>query len=159
MSMKTKLMDDLKASMKSGEKLKLSVIRSIQSTLKNREIDDRVKPVDPKDTRTQDQKDDESVMSVIKSLVKQRKDSIEQFKAGGRQDLVDQKMSELAVLESYLPQQMERAEVEAIVAEAVQSSGAKGPKDMGAVMKLVIAKTQGRADGKLVSELVKARLQ
>jgi uncharacterized protein len=157
--MKQKLMDDLKAAMKSGDKLKLSVIRNVQSTLKNKEIDDRVKPVDPNDKRTPDQKDDESVMAVLKSLVKQRKDSIEQFTAGGRQDLVDQEKAELSVLESYLPQQMSREEIEAIVSEAVQSTGAKGPKEMGAVMKIVIAKTQGRADGKLVSELVKAKLQ
>ena len=159
MAMKQKLMDDLKAAMKSGDKLKLSVIRGVQSALKNKEIDDRVKPVDPKDTRTQDQKDDESVLAVLKTLVKQRKDSIEQFKAGGRQDLVDQEAAELTVLESYLPQQMDRAELEAIVTEVVQSTGAKGPKEMGNVMKMVMAKTQGRADGKLVSELVKAKLQ
>jgi uncharacterized protein YqeY len=158
-SLKTKLMDDLKSSMKSGDKLKLSVIRNVQSALKNKEIDDRVKPADPNDKRTQDQKDDESVLSILKTLVKQRKDSIEQFKAGNRQDLVDQEASELKVLESYLPQQMDRAAVEAIVTEAIASTGAKSAKEMGAVMKAVLAKTQGAADGKLVSELVKAKLQ
>jgi uncharacterized protein YqeY len=158
-SLKTKLMDDLKASMKSGEKVKLSVIRNIQSTLKNREIDDRVKPVDPQDKRTQDQKDDESFLSVVKTLVKQRKDSIEQFKAGGRQDLVDQESAELVVLESYLPQQIGRDELEKIVVAAISSTGAQSAKDMGNVMKEVLAKTKGAADGKLVSELVKAKLQ
>jgi uncharacterized protein YqeY len=158
-SLKTKLMDDLKASMKSGDKLKLSVIRNVQSALKNKEIDDRVKPIDPNDKRTQDQKDDEAVLGVLKTLAKQRKDSIEQFKAGRRQDLVDQESSELKVLESYLPQQMDRAAVEAIVTEAIASTGAKSAKEMGAVMKVVLAKTQGAADGKLVSELVKAKLQ
>jgi uncharacterized protein YqeY len=158
-SLKTKLMDDLKTSMKSGDKLRLSVIRMVQSTLKNKEIDDRVKPENPNDKRTQDQKDDENVTGVLKTLVKQRKDSIEQFKAGGRQDLVDQETAELKILESYLPQQMGRDEVEKIVSEAVTASGASSAKDMGAVMKLVMAKTQGRADGKLISELVKAKLQ
>ncbi len=159
MSLKAKLMDDLKASMKSGDKLKLSVIRNVQSALKNKEIEDRVKPADANDKRTQEQKDDEAVLAVLKTLVKQRKDSIEQFKAGGRQDLVDQESSELKVLESYLPQQMDRSAVEAIVIEAIASTGAKSAKEMGAVMKAVLAKTQGAADGKLVSELVKAKLQ
>src|SRR5437868_3451279 len=126
-------MDDLKASMKNGDKVRLSVIRMVQSTLKNREIDDRVKPVDPNDKRTQEQKDDESVLAVLKTLVKQRKESIEQFKAGGRQDLVDQETNELKVLESYMPQQMDRAQVEAIVAEAIKETGATTAKDMGAV--------------------------
>src|SRR5690242_2847702 len=152
-------MDDLKAAMKSGDKVRLSVIRMVQSSLKNKEIDDRVKPADPNDKRTQDQKDDESVLAVLKTLVKQRKDSIEQFTAGGRQDLVDQETAELKIIEGYLPQQMGRPEVEAIVAAAIQESGAKTAKEMGAVMKIVIAKTQGRADGKLISELVKAKLQ
>src|ERR1700683_3101481 len=152
-------MEDLKAAMKSNDKLKLSVVRNIQSALKNKEIDDRVKPADPADKRTQDQKDDESVLGIIKTLVKQRKDSIEQFKAGGRQDLVDQEASELKVLESYLPQQLSREAIEAIVVEAISSIGAKTAKDMGAVMKAVLAKTQGAADGKIVSELVKAKLQ
>ena len=159
MSLKTKIMEDLKAAMKSNDKLKLSVVRNIQSALKNKEIDDRVKPADPADKRTQDQKDDESVLGIIKTLVKQRKDSIEQFKAGGRQDLVDQEASELKVLESYLPQQLSREAIEAIVVEAISSIGAKTAKDMGAVMKAVLAKTQGAADGKIVSELVKAKLQ
>ena len=152
-------MDDLKASMKNGDKVRLSVIRMVQSTLKNREIDDRVKAVDPNDKRTPDQKDDDNVMAVLKTLVKQRKESIEQFTAGGRQDLVDQESAELKVLESYMPQQMGKEELEKIVAEAVATTGAKGPKEMGTVMKAVLAKTQGRADGKLVSELVKAKLQ
>lgn len=159
MALKSKMMDDLKASMKSGDKIRLSVIRNIQSTLKNKEIDDRVKAVDPTDKRTPDERDDDNVLATLKTLVKQRKDSIEQFKAGGRQDLVDQEAAELKILEEYMPQQMGRPEVEAIVAAAIQESGAKSAKEMGAVMKLVMAKTQGRADGKLISELVKAKLQ
>ena len=159
MSLKTKITDDLKAAMRSGDKLTLSVVRMVQSTLKNKEIDERVKPVDPNDKRTQDQKDDESVLAVIKTLVKQRKESIEQFKAGGRQDLVDQETAELKILESYMPQQMGRAELETVVAEIIKATGASTQKDMGLVMKAVQAKTQGRADNKIVSELVKAKLQ
>ncbi|MDZ4676000.1 MAG: GatB/YqeY domain-containing protein [Oligoflexia bacterium] len=152
-------MDDLKASMKNGDKLRLSVIRMVQSTLKNKEIDDRVKPEDPNDKRTPEQRDDENVLAVFKTLLKQRKDSIEQFAAGGRQDLVDQETAEMKIIESYLPQQMGREEIEKIVTEAVSSAGATSAKEMGAVMKIVMAKTQGRADGKLISELVKAKLQ
>ncbi len=152
-------MTDLKEAMKSGDKLKLSVIRMLQSSVKNKEIDDRVKPADPNDKRTQDEKDDETVLGVIKTSVKQRKDSIEQFKAGGRQDLVDQETAELKLLESYLPQQMPRDQVEAIVAEVIKATGATSAKEMGAVMKGVMAKTQGRADNKVVSEIVKSKLQ
>lgn len=159
MSLKTKLMDDLKTSMKSGDKVRLSVIRMVQAALKNKEIDERVKPADPKDSRSQDQKDDDSVMTVIKTLVKQRKDSIEQFTAGNRQDLVDQETAELKILESYLPSQMSSDEVAAVVSDVIKSTGASSAKDMGAVMKAVIAQTKGRADGKLISELVKAKLQ
>jgi uncharacterized protein YqeY len=158
-ALKTKILDDIKASMKNGDKVRLSVVRMVQSTLKNKEIDDRVKPVDPNDKRSQEQKDDESVLAVLKTLVKQRKDSIEQFTAGGRQDLVDQETAELKILEEYLPQQLGRPEVEAIVTAAIQESGATTAKEMGAVMKIIMAKTQGRADGKLISELVKAKLQ
>ena len=158
MSLKSQLMDELKAAMKSGDKVKVSVIRMIQSSLKNKEIDDRVK-TDTNDKRTQDQIDDENVLSVLKTMVKQRKDSIEQFKAGGRQDLVDQETGELKVIESYLPQQLGREAVEAMVAEAISATGATTAKDMGAVMKAVMAKSQGRADNKLVSELVKSRLK
>jgi uncharacterized protein YqeY len=157
-ALKTRLMDDLKTAMRSGDKIRLSVIRMVQSTLKNKEIDDRVKPVDPNDKRTPEQRDDENVTATLKSLVKQRKDSIEQFSAGNRQDLVDQETAELKILEEYLPQQMGRPELEAIVAAAVAESGATSAKEMGAVMKIVMAKTQGRADGKMISEIVKSKL-
>src|ERR1700722_17936651 len=116
--------------MRSGDKVRLSVIRGIQSTLKNKEIDDRVKPADPNDKRSQDQKDDESVLGVLKTLVKQRKESIEQFTAGGRQDLVDQETVELKVLESYMPQQLGRAEIETLVAAAIKETGASSAKEM-----------------------------
>ncbi len=159
MALKQKLYDDLKASMKNGDKVRLSVIRMVQSTLKNREIDDRVKPADPNDKRTPEQKDDENVLSVLKTLLKQRKDSIEQFAAGGRQDLVDQETAEMKILESYLPQQMTREELEPVVSAMIQATGASTAKDMGTVMKAVMAKIQGRADGKLISDLVKAKLQ
>lgn len=151
-------MDDLKAAMKSGDKIKLSTIRMVQSAVKNKEIDERVKASDPNDKRTQEQKEDESIIQVLKTLVKQRKDSIEQFKAGGRQDLADQEALELTVIEAYLPQMMSKEQVEALVAQAITETKASSAKDMGLVMKAVMAKAQGMADGKLISEVVKSRL-
>ncbi|MCC6278134.1 MAG: GatB/YqeY domain-containing protein [Oligoflexia bacterium] len=159
MALKAQLSEDLKASMKGGDKVKLGVIRMIQSAVKNKEIDERVKPQDPNDKRTADQKEDELIQAVLKTMAKQRRESIEQFKAGGRQDLVDQETAELKVIESYLPQQLPRDQVEAIVAEVIKSTGASGPKEMGNVMKAVLAKVAGKADNKLVSEIVKAKLQ
>lgn len=152
------MMDDLKAAMKSGDKIKLSTIRMVQSAVKNKEIDERVKASDPNDKRTQEQKEDESIIQVLKTLVKQRKDSIEQFKAGGRQDLADQEALELTVIEAYLPQMMSKEQVEALVAQAITETKASSAKDMGLVMKAVMAKAQGMADGKLISEVVKSRL-
>lgn len=151
-------MEDLKAAMKSGDKIKLSTIRMVQSAVKNKEIDERVKAADPNDKRTEDQKADELIISVLKTLVKQRKDSIEQFVAGGRQDLADQEKAELKVIESYLPQMMSKEQVEALVAQAITETKASSAKDMGLVMKAVMAKAQGMADGKLISEVVKSKL-
>lgn len=148
MGLREQLMADLKESMKSGDKVKLGAVRMIQSAIKYKETEDRSKPVD-----------DNVIISILKTMVKQRKDSIEQFTAGGRLDLVDQEKAELAVIENYLPQQMPREEVEKIVAQVLAETGAKSQKEMGAVMKAVMAATQGRADGKLVQELVKAKLQ
>lgn len=150
MSLRQKLNDDLKASMKSGDKLRLSVIRMVQSAVKNKEIDYRGKDNVPSE--------DEIVLSVLRTLVKQRKESIDQFQKGGRPDLVEAEQAELKVVESYLPAQMSREDVEKIVVEAIASTGATSAKDMGSVMKAVLAKTQGLADGKVVSELVKSRL-
>lgn len=154
MSLKKQLLDDLKAAMKGGDKLRLSVIRMVQAAVKNKEIDARGK----EDNRPQDQKDDENVLGVLKTFVKQRKEAIEQFTAGGRQDLVDQEKAELEILQDYLPQQMSSEELEKIVAAVISESGATSKKDMGKVMKEVIAKTQGQADNKVISELVKAKL-
>jgi uncharacterized protein YqeY len=157
--LKAKMMEDLKAAMKGGDKVKLSTIRQIQSTVKNKEIDNRVVAVDPNDKRTQEQKDDDMIISILKTLVKQRKDSIEQFTAGGRADLVAQEEAELKIVESYLPQMMSRDQIESIVAQAISDTKASSAKDMGLVMKAVMAKTQGLADGKVISEVVKSKLQ
>ena len=118
----------------------------LNAALKNKQIDKR-RPLS-----------EEEVVETIRSLIKQRKDSIEQFAKGGRQDLVDKETAEVAVLEVYLPQPLPREELEALVREAVASTGAQGAKDMGKVMKALIPMVGGRADGKLISELVKNSL-
>lgn len=142
-----KIMNEIKEAMKSKDTLKLSTLRFLQAAVKNREIELRPNPIN-----------DEEVMIVIKKLVKQRKESIEQYKAGNRQDLVDQEAAELKILETYLPAQMTREQVEKLVVDVMTALSAKTIKDMGPVMKEVLARSGGSADNKLVSELVRAKL-
>jgi len=138
---------DVKSAMIAKDSLKLTTLRFLQAAIKNREIEVRPNAI------TGDE-----VMGVIKKLVKQRKESIEQYQAGGRKDLADQEAAELKILEAYLPAQMDRAQVEKIVADVMAALGAKTIKDMGPVMKEVQARTAGAADGKMVSEIVRAKL-
>lgn len=147
MEIREKLTADVKAAMIAKDSLKLGALRMLQAAIKNREIDMRPDPI------TSDE-----VMAVIKKLVKQRKESIDQFQQAGRQDLVDQESAELKVLEVYLPAQMGREQIEALVTEVIAALGAKTVKDMGPVMKEVIAKSGGAADNKIVSEVIKAKL-
>jgi uncharacterized protein len=144
--LKERLNQDMKDSLKAHDSARLSAIRMIISAVRNKEIDSR------KDM------DDEGVLSVLSTSAKQRRESIEQYEKAGRQDLVDKEKAELEVIMSYMPQQMGRAEIEALVKEAVAESGAAGPADMGKVMKVLMPKVKGRADGKLVNEVVKAVL-
>jgi len=146
MALKEQLDADLKAAMREKEALKLSVIRMLKSAVKYREIE-LMKPLD-----------DAGVQGVISSEIKRRRDSVEQYRAGNRQDLVDKEEAEIAILQGYLPAQLSEAELRAKIDAAVAKAGAQGPKDMGAVMKALMPEVQGRADGKVVSELVKARL-
>jgi uncharacterized protein YqeY len=146
MGLKESLDQDLKAAMRERAQLKLDTIRMLKSAIKYREIE-LMKPLD-----------DAGIQGVIASEVKRRRDSVEQYKAGNRQDLADKEEAEIAILQGYLPQQLTADEVKAKVEEAVKKVGAQGPKDMGAVMKALMPEVQGRADGKVVSELVKARL-
>ena len=118
----------------------------VKSAIKYREIE-LMKPLD-----------DAGIEGVVANEIKRRRDSVEQYKAGNRQDLADKEAAEIAILQAYLPQQLTEAELRAKVDEAVKKVGAQGPKDMGAVMKALMPEVQGRAEGKLVSELVKARL-
>ncbi|OGW39873.1 MAG: glutamyl-tRNA amidotransferase [Nitrospirae bacterium GWD2_57_9] len=146
MGLRENIDSNLKEAMKSGAKDKVSTLRMLNAALKNKQIDKR-RPLT-----------DEEVIETVRSLIKQRKDSIEQFAKGGRQDLVDKETAEVGVLEEYLPQQLSREEVDAKIRTVIAETGAQGPKDMGKVMKALIPVLGGRADGKLVSELVKNAL-
>jgi uncharacterized protein len=146
MSVKDQLDHDLKAAMREKAQLRLDTIRMLKSAIKYREIE-LMKPLD-----------DAGVQAVIASEIKRRRDSVEQYRAGNRPDLADKEDQELRILQAYLPQQLTADELRAKVDEAVARAGAQGMKDMGAVMKALLPEVQGRAEGKTVSDLVKARL-
>jgi uncharacterized protein YqeY len=146
MALKDQLDADLKASMRDKDAVRLSVIRMLKSAIKYREIE-AMKPLD-----------DAGVLQVVSGEIKRHKDSVEQFRAGNRPELVQKEEAEIAVLQGYLPAQLGEAELRALVEAAVVKAGASGPRDMGAVMKALLPDVQGKADGRLVSELVKARL-
>ena len=146
MTIKEKLKADMIAAMKSKEKERLDTIRFVQAAVKRVEVDTR------KDL------DDAALIGILSNLSKQRKDSIEQFRKGGREDLATKEEAELKILQSYMPEQMSASELEAIVVAAIQESGAQTPREMGVVMKLVMAKTAGRAEGSAISDMVKKKL-
>lgn len=146
MALKERLDADLKSAMREKDALKLSVIRMLKSAIKYREIE-IMKPLD-----------DAGVTTVLSSEIKRRRDSVEQYRAGNRQDLVEKEEAEIVILQAYLPAQLSDDELRAKVDAAIATTGAKGPKDMGAVMKALLPDVQGRADGKVVSEMVKTRL-
>ena len=146
MGLREQIDSDIKDAMKSGAKEKVSALRMLSAALKNKQIEKRAPLTDGE------------VADTVRSLIKQRKDSIEQFGKGGRQDLVDKEAAEVVFLEVYLPQQMPREEIEKIVREVIEQTGAQGAKDMGKVMKALVPVLAGRADNKLVSELVKGSL-
>lgn len=147
MELREKIMADIKSAMVSKDTVKLNTLRFLNAQIKNKEIDSRPNPITADD-----------VMAVVKKLVKQRKESIEQFSAAGRNDLADAETAELKVLESYLPAQMTREQVEALVTEVIAATGAKTIKEMGLVIKETQARAAGTADGKTISEVVKAKL-
>jgi uncharacterized protein YqeY len=146
MPLRDQLNEDMKSAMKAREADKLAAIRLLLSEVKRREVDERVTL------------DDAGVISVVEKMIKQRKDSISQFEKAARQDLADKEKFEVGILEAYLPQQLSPAEIDAIIAEAVAATGAKGAADMGKVMGVVKPKLAGRADMGKVSALVKASL-
>jgi uncharacterized protein len=146
MSLKERITDDMKAAMRSGEKERLGVIRMITSAIKQREVDERITL------------DDAQVLSVLEKMIKQRKESLVQFQAGNRQDLVDKEAAEITLLQGYLPAQLSDAEIEGLIKDAIAASGAAGIKDMGKVMAIIKSKAQGRADLGSVGAKIKARL-
>jgi uncharacterized protein YqeY len=145
-TIKERLSGLMKSSMKSGDKETLSFVRNLHAAVRKKEIDDRV------------DLDDTAVLKIINTQVKQRQDSIEQFKVGNRADLVAKEEAELKFLQSFMPKQLTEDEVKEIVNWAVTEAKATGPKDMGQVMKLLMPKVQGLADGKLVNQLVRDRI-
>jgi uncharacterized protein YqeY len=148
MGLRERLDADLKAAMKGKDELKLSVVRMLKSAVKYREVEGE-KAVTL---------DEGGILQVVATEIKRRRDSVEQYRAGGREDLARKEEAEIAILQGYLPAQLSEAELRAKVDEVVARLGAKGPKDMGAVMKALLAELQGRAEGKAVSDLVKQRL-
>jgi len=146
MPLKDRITDDMKAAMRAKDAPRLLTIRGLLAALKQKEVDERV------------ELDDTAVIAIVDKLIKQRKDSIAQFAAGGRTDLVDKESAELRVLEAYLPQRLSADEIAAAVARIVAAVGASGPADMGKAMAAVKAELAGNADMAMVSAAVKAAL-
>jgi uncharacterized protein YqeY len=146
MGLEERLIEEIKAAMKSSDKLRLSTIRMIRSTIKNKEIELR-KPLD-----------DETIQRVIQGMVRKGEESLEQFRLGGRMDLVEKESKEIEVLKSFLPQSLTQEEVIKIIYQTIEETQVTSLKDLGKVMKSVMPKLQGKADGKLINQLVKERL-
>ena len=146
MSLKEQITEDMKAAMRAKDSGRLATIRLLTAAIKQKEVDERIDV------------SDEQVLAIIEKMNKQRKDSISQFEAGGRQDLADIEKAELAILSTYMPAALSEAEVQAEVAAAVSAVGAAGPQDMGKVMGVLKPKLAGRADMTAVSVMVKAAL-
>jgi len=146
MTLKSTIQDDMKSAMKAGDKDRLKVVRLILSEIKQVEVDKRIEMDDP------------AVLAVLEKMVKQRRDSVSQFVAGGREDLAAIERAEIEVIEAYLPEPLDAAELEQIIADAIRDTGADSMRDMGKVMAAIKAKAQGRADIGAVSGIVKARL-
>ena len=146
MSLKERITEDMKAAMRSGDKDRLGTIRMVQAAIKQREVDERIVL------------DDAQVLSAVEKMIKQRREAIAQFEAGGRADLVAKEAAELAILQAYLPEQLSDAEIDALVAAAISETGASSVKDMGKVMAIVKTRAAGRADMGVVGARIKARL-
>ena len=146
MGLEERLVEEMKQAMKSEEKLRLSTIRMIRSAVKNKEIELREKLRD------------EEVHRVIQGMVRKGEESLEQFRMGGRMDLVEKEEKEIEILKSFLPQSLSQEEVLRIIDQAIEEAQASSLKDLGKVMKSVMPRLQGKADGKLINQLVKERL-
>lgn len=148
MSFLKKIEDDMKTAMKARESFRLGVLRLIKAAVKQKELEP------PIHTLT-----DPEVVALLSTLVKQRRDSVEQYTKGGREDLAANESAEIAVIQEYLPKALDESELEAMILAAMAACGASGPQDMGKVMKELKDKTAGRVDGKVLSDKVKAALQ
>ena len=146
MTLKERITEDMKTAMRAGQKERLGTIRLALAAIKQREVDERITL------------DDSQVLAALEKMIKQRKEAISQFEAGGRADLVAREQAELVVLQAYLPAQMSDAELDALISEAVAATGATSIKDMGKVMGIVKAKAQGKADMGAVSARIKQKL-
>ena len=146
MSLKVRITEDMKAAMKAKDAQRLGTVRLLLSAMKQREVDERIELADA------------DILAILEKMLKQRRDSIAQYEAGGRQDLADVEKFEISVLSGYMPQQLGAEEVAAAVAEAITAAGATGPQDMGKVMAVLKPKLAGKADIGAVSALVKAKL-
>jgi len=146
MGLKDRIQDDMKTAMRGGDKERLGTVRLILAAIKQREVDERVVL------------EDSQVLAVLEKMGKQRRESILQFEAGARSDLVAKEAAELAIISSYLPAQLGEAELDALITEAIVSTGASSIKDMGKVMAQIKSRAQGRADMAAVGTRIKARL-
>jgi uncharacterized protein YqeY len=146
MSLKERISEDMKAAMRAKDTERLGTIRMVQAAIKQREVDERITL------------DDAQVLAVLEKMIKTRKESVEQFKSGGRTDLVEKETKEIALLQAYLPAQLSEAELDAIIADAIAQSGAASVKDMGKAMAIVKQKAAGRADMGAVSAKLKSKL-
>jgi uncharacterized protein YqeY len=147
MSLLQKLDNDLKTSLKTSDRLRVSVLRLAKAAIKNKEIEQR------------GVLSDDDILTVLYSLSKQRRESIEQFSKGGREDLAEQERQELLILQSYMPRQLSSAEIDSMIIESIQESSAAGIKDMSKVLRILMPRIKGIADGKFVSQRVKELLE
>jgi hypothetical protein len=146
MALRERITEDMKSAMRAGDKERLGTIRLALAAIKQREVDERITLDDPQ------------VLSVLEKMIKQRREAITQFASGGRADLVSKETAEIGVLQAYLPAQMNPAEIDALITEAIAATGAASIKDMGKVMAAVKPKAQGRADLGAVSARIKQKL-
>jgi len=146
MALKDRLTEDMKTAMRAADKERLGTVRLALAAIKQREVDERVNL------------DDAQILGVLEKMIKQRREAIVQFQSGGRADLVAKETAEIAVLQQYLPAQMDEAQIDALIAEAIQSTGAASIKDMGKVMAVVKPKAQGRTDMGALSARIKQKL-
>ncbi|MGB8636337.1 MAG: GatB/YqeY domain-containing protein [Rhodanobacteraceae bacterium] len=146
MSLKQQLSEDMKTAMRSGDKPRLGVIRLALAAIKQREVDERIAL------------DDAQVLAVLEKMLKQRRDSVEQYEAASREDLAEQERFEIGIIETYLPEPLAQDELDAMIEAAISETGAESMRDMGKVMALLKERTAGRADMAAVSAQIKARL-